>query len=168
MWVTYEKTYFNKNVAVLVLSLTLSLLALSLSLSPVNAATFKYSGLFQDANVPRTPLWRYDWIEGSWEVEIEANLEQDMTISSNQWIRYYSIKSVSFLIPFRYLSYKPSSSGPPTDIISENFVYGFNTSNFNLSFNLQDIFDSNYNSSFIVEYKGIPSPGDILLLHYFS
>ena len=126
----------------------------------IEAATFNYSGKFGDV-VAQTrvlpPYW--DWIGGIWEVEVNGNLEKEVSLSSDLWIRYYSITSVSFAMTFRYKTDDCSSPNceQPNTII-ELYKHVLNTSNFNLSFNSWENIND-FNSSFIVESKGIYGPG---------
>lgn len=138
------------------------------SKSTPTTTTFRYAGTFEDIDHPAGPPSLWNWIEGNWEVTIEAQLEMSTTTSPDQWAKIYSIKSVTFLIPLQYRCFKKTSTPPPTEYIHESYLAGLGTSNFNLSFNLQGLSNNTYDYSFVMEWKGLPNPGDYAFMIFLK
>ena len=109
------------------------------------SATFRWSGQFSGDDRSGE-----SWIKGEWDVKINAKLEEEITINSKNWVRWYSIKSVSLRIPFNYFCWE--SAWEPIKYISEDYEITLDSTNFNLTFNWDEMSKGNlYVNSFVVE-----------------
>lgn len=129
--------------------------------------TFYWNGQFEDSD----SIERQDgvdgslqsfksWIKGNWQVKVNAKLEFQAK-TKKKLARYYSIKSVSFKIPFQYFSYEYTTSEYeiPTKYISEDYEIDLDSSYFNLAFdkNISNILKYDY--SYIIDGENLTSEG---------
>ncbi len=117
-------------------------------------ATFEWEGRSCGENAEDSgwPITRVvNWIEVNWQVNVETELEYEIAN-----MRFYSIKSVSFEIPFQYLTF--STDFPLTSSIAENFLCVLGPADFDLDFNLPEAMG--FNCSCVHEVFDIPNTGD--------
>jgi len=127
-------------------------------------ATFEWKGRFDGHSWTFRPGGRpYNWIEGGWDVKVEAELEHDTpTIPGFEIpiIRFYSVKSVSFKIPFQYLTFPIDSLSDP---VVENYLVVLDSSDFDLSYlpnsdGLPEL-ETVWSGSWICEAYDVPTAG---------
>ena len=148
---------------ILALSILLLLLIPSIA-SATSNTSFHWAGHFYGDNPPSRGYPCSGWIEGDWNINIDAKLEAAPYLPDFPIVRLYSINSVSFEIPFQYYTEKQIGTGNSSlceQPLSENFAVTLGASNFDLSFNLDEMGSSTmYNYSWIIENEGAPAPGD--------
>ena len=138
------------------------------------SATFRWSGQFsEDKTEIKNKKDFTSWIEGEWNVIVKAKLEEDYTFNSNNWSRWYSIKSVSLKIPFKYFCWEETINDKvePIEYISEDYEITLDSMDFNLTFNWDAMARMNgniYENSFIAEtYSSSDSKHDYYLYQIF-
>ena len=127
-------------------------------------ATFEWKGRFNgDSPAVRPGVNIRNWIEGGWDVEIETELECEMSGIpgfESMAIRYYSVKSVSFKIPFQYITFPTDSLSDP---VVENYLIVLDSSDFDLSYppnsNGVPELETVYSGSWIYETYDVPIAG---------
>lgn len=125
-------------------------------------ATFEWEGRSCGENVEDVgwPISRVvNWIEVNWQVKVETELEYE-----SPPIRFYSIKSISFEIPFQYLTF--STDFPVTSSIAENFLYVLGPSDFDLDFDLLEAMSGT--CSYVQEVFDIPNTGDYYFIIFLK
>ncbi len=99
-------------------------------------ATFEWKGRFNgDSPAVRPGATIRNWIEGGWDVEVETELEYEISGIpgfESMAIRYYSVKSVSFNIPFQYITFPIDD--PLSNPVVENYLIVLDSSDFDLSY----------------------------------
>ncbi len=129
--------------------------------------TFYWNGQFEDSDsieradgVDGSLQSFKSWIKGNWQVKVNAKLEFQ-TKTKKKLARYYSIKSVSFKIPFQYFSYEYTTSEYeiPTKYISEDYEIDLDSSYFNLAFNKNISNILKYDYSYIIDGENLTSEG---------
>jgi pimeloyl-ACP methyl ester carboxylesterase len=122
--------------------------AVERSLEIAGNRTFTWQGKFEysdkSTRIPATSL-----IRGIWDIQVDAQLQQDATLPSGEYSRFYSVTSALFKIPFEYTTYKYDSKTKQYSFVSEVSLLVLDSSDFDLSFDFGAVGD--FGCSFVMD-----------------